>query len=121
MANPALDAFGKLLITKVRDRVINDWRMIIDGRMKGDRAKLVRKEFALAGDKAKDMLAKLLPEIVDTVLHHFLSLVEEEEQISLGIRVGKTGVSDLREVSDGLAGEIYGDKGWIAKFGNDNT
>ena len=42
MSNTALDLFGLLLIVKVRDECISDWKMIVDGRMKGERALRLR-------------------------------------------------------------------------------
>ena len=33
MSQAALDKFGQLLMRRVRDEAITDWKMMIDGRM----------------------------------------------------------------------------------------
>ena len=42
MGHITLDKFGEILIHKVRDKVINDWEMILAGKMKGSSAAKIR-------------------------------------------------------------------------------
>ena len=42
MSQFMLEKFGEILIHKVRDKAINDWEMILDGKMKGLSAAQVR-------------------------------------------------------------------------------
>ena len=58
----------------------------------------------------------LVPDIADTVLHHLLWTLEQTECVQIGISLENQDVKDLKQVSDGLAGELYSKEGWIARF-----
>lgn len=114
MSKKALDAFGGLLMARVRDESITEWQMIVNGHMKGDRAKKIQERVASSADR--ELVEAIVPQIVDSVLHHVLSLFEQEQQLTIAIRVGNELVPSLREASDGLAGELYSSEGWISRF-----
>ncbi|WP_145447970.1 hypothetical protein [Gimesia panareensis] len=63
------------------------------------------------------MFQSLLPEIADTVLHYLLQGFDEvEDEIKITVDTGSEQVASLSEASDGLAGELYTEEGWIARF-----
>jgi hypothetical protein len=41
---------------------------------------------------------------------------EEESEIRVVVCAGNEAVEDINKLSDGLAGELYGDEGWMARF-----
>lgn len=107
--NNDLEAFGRAVIEEVRDSAIEHWTQILDGRMRGATAQetlsaLVAAKTPVEGAKA------ILPDVVNTVLHRFMQLLEDEQ---ISIRWNGT---DVAEESDGLAGELATQKGWIARF-----
>ena len=110
----ALDHFGELLIKRVREKAILDWTKILDGRMKGETAKRLRSELSRLGRGELALIERLVPQIVDTALHHLLWALEQEESVDVAVKTSSGVVPSLREVSDGLAGELYG---WIPRFG----
>lgn len=117
MRNPSLDKFGKLLIEKVRDQAIGDWERFISGEMKGVTAERVKQQTASLTSEQKTIICNLIPMVVDTTLHHLLYIAEQEQSLRLMIDNPEGGAAhNLREISDGLAGELYGDHGWIARF-----
>lgn len=116
MSKASLDLFGRILMTRVRDEAISDWKMIFDGRMKGDIAARVRNNLASFSEEQRAVILCLVPDIVDTVLHHLLWTFEQEEGIRIGVTVGNDDIPSLKDVSDGLAGELPSDEGWIARF-----
>jgi hypothetical protein len=116
MSRAALDYFGELLITKVRDESISDWEMIIDGRMKGDHAGRMRAIVASFSQEERGVILSLIPHVVDSVLHRLLATFEEEDDIRIAVVANGREVASLRDVSDGLAGELYSARGWIARF-----
>jgi hypothetical protein len=116
MSKTALDLFGRLLMAKVRDEAISDWQMMVDGRMKGDRATKIRQVLAPLSDEQRSVFLSLVPDIVDTVLHHLLWLFDQEDRIRIGVTAGNQDVPSLKDVSDGLAGELPSDQGWISRF-----
>ena len=114
-AQTALDRFGEVLIRRARDAAIIDSDKIIDGRMKDDGSKAIRAELSRrAFNKEQiDAVLWLVPQIVDETLHHLLWTLEQEESIDIAVKTPAGGVPSLREVSDGLSGELYD---WIPRF-----
>ena len=106
-----LNEFGKILITEVRDGTIDSMNKMIDGTMKGTIAKLIRKKIAILNNEQIEILKWLIPEIVDFSLDSMLFMFEGHPDLQLVFQ----GV-DLKEVSDGLSGELYTEDGWIQKF-----
>lgn len=119
MSQAALDKFGQLLMSKVRDESVIDWKMMIDGRMKGESAEKVRELLRNLTDADKKLLLQLIPGVVDTVLHRLLWTTEQQSDLKVGIRM-EDGIEDLRDISDGLPGELYTDKGWIARYSKED-
>ena len=117
----ALEKFGQFLMTKVRDEAITDWRMIADGTMKSQRAQDLRQTLAGVPEDHRSVLLGLVPEIVDTVLHHLMWGLEQEGDIDVAIQVNESErIESLRDASDGLSGELYSDSGWIASFSKES-
>jgi hypothetical protein len=116
MSKAALDLFGRLLMTKVRDEAISDWKMIVEGSMKGDLAVRVRQMLEPFSEEQRSVFIALVPEVVDTVLHHLLWTFEQEGNIRIGVTAGNHDVPSVKDVSNGLAGELPSDEGWIARF-----
>lgn len=112
----ALAYFGKVLMEEVRDRAIREMDMTLSGHMKGESAQRIRK--VLRGFSAEDIeaLKWLLPQVVDATIHHLLWTLETEETINVTVSIGEETSESLREVSDGLCGEVYGEDGWIALY-----
>jgi hypothetical protein len=116
MPSESLEKLGQTLIESVRDRAIADWDKIIDGRMKGLTANAVRAELEAASPDASAILAKVLPRIVDATLHNLLATLEREEALRLVVGLQNGSEVNAAEESDGLSGELYGQRGWIARF-----
>lgn len=53
--------------------------------------------------------------IVDTTLHHLLWTVEQEDLIEFTFKEDDQ-IVNINEISDGLAGELYTEDGWISRF-----
>ncbi|MBN2267706.1 MAG: hypothetical protein JW725_05225 [Candidatus Babeliaceae bacterium] len=116
MAKEALDKFGSILMHKVRDAAISDWKMIIRGKMRDQRSQEIHQTLKNFGITEQNTIEALVPEIVDTALHHFLWMLEDEEDIELAINCSGERIESIKRESDGLCGELYSDNGWIARF-----
>lgn len=113
MNNKILDEFGEILMRSVRDRTISEWDRILDGKMKGSTAQKVLSRLEGFTEEQKDTLKWLLPQIVDFGLDNLLVMLEECRSINVVV-VNHDGESgNIRELSDGLAGDLYG---WIPQF-----
>lgn len=109
----ALDRFGELLIRKVRGKAIADWSKLLDGRMKGETAARLGPAIALLAPSERHLLGRLVPEIVDSTLHHLLWSLDQDTSVSVAVKTSEGTVGSVREASDGLAGELYE---WIPRF-----
>ena len=107
MNSDALRHFGQALMREVRDQALTDWKMIRAHEMRGVRAEICR-ALIEAGD-----LDGLTSEIVDGVLHHMLRLIETNSDINVLVK----GVEIVAQ-SDGLAGELPTEHGWIGQWSN---
>ncbi|WP_342562790.1 epimerase [Paenibacillus sp. FSL R7-0345] len=115
-----MNTFGELLINQVRDRTIEQWEKVLTGQIKSKRAVSVYEEARLKLDSpALEMVTGLVSQIVDSTLHNFLSLCEQEEKIKILFKtydIEKAEETNIVEISDGLAGELYTEDGWILKY-----
>ena len=109
--NKFLQNFGKIFIEDVRDRTISDIDMIIGGKFLNKSDLDVAENFSSLDIKSKEFIKMIIPEIVDNCLHNFLNMFEEHEEINL-LFDGQ----NLNHLSDGLAGELYTEDGWIQNF-----
>lgn len=116
-----LDTFGELLISQVRDRTIEQWEKILTGQLKSKRAVNLYKEAQLKLDNsAFEMVTNLVNQIVDSTLHNFLDLCEQEDKINILFKTSDgeedTQEIEIKDISDGLAGELYTEDGWILRY-----
>ena len=114
MPKAALDCFGELLMTRVRDKAISQWRRVVTGQMAADEAEA--KKLARLDPAAQSVFLSLVPNVVDTVLHHLLWTLEQSEDVRMLVQAGNEQIDSLADESDGLAGELYSEHGWIARF-----
>ena len=106
-----LNAFGKILITDVRDRTVHDVDSLISGKYRSSNALKWTKDFSLLDSNGKKIVEAFIPVVVDYCLNNFLEMFEEHEEIEL-----KMSGQNLTQISDGLAGELYTEDGWIQKY-----
>lgn len=115
MSGNVLNKFGELLMKDVRDKTISHWDMILDGRMKGISGQQVKAKIDSFSDEQIEVLKWLIPKVIDENLHNLLTMVEENETIK--VEVWNHHLSgNVKELSDGLAGELYTEDGWISRF-----
>jgi len=84
--------------------------------MKGTTAEQVRQQIASFNPEQKAAVLQLIPQIVDTTLHHLLFTLDQEPSLRLTMIGPGTPAENVRDLSDGLTGEPFGNHGWIAKF-----
>lgn len=115
MPHPVLDYLGSILMERVRDASVTDVDMILSGKMQGDEAERIRQALAALGPSALQALQGMVPALVDQVVHNLLATIDEFPDLELVVtRSGEA--TNASELSDGLAGELYGNGGWIARF-----
>ena len=103
------EKLAKLIIERVRDESIEQWLGNIDGKMKGATAKKVRALIKDWPPRERAVLNRLIPAIVDTVLHNLMWTIEQDP----GIRLSYGNGPQLRDVGDGLPGDLVS---WREKY-----
>jgi len=120
MSKELLNQFGQFLMQNVRDETISEWDMILNGTMKGDDANKVREILKPLSKENVLLIERILPEIIDSVLHNLLFSIEQEEDVDFSVET-PTGIIKLSEESDGFAGELYSEDGWISKYSKERS
>lgn len=115
MTDTLLGQFGQILMSEVRDPAIEKYEMIVEGKMKSARAlKLSEGLSSLTHDQLA-LVREVVLSSIDDVLHNFLWTLEQHERdLELNFS-DESDRANLSYVSDGLAGELYSEDGWIAQ------
>jgi predicted methyltransferase len=66
----------------------------------------------------REAMEELVVTAVDGAIARMLNYFDEEEVEVIVRRPSDAIGHDIRKLSDGLAGELYTEKGWIAKYSN---
>ena len=112
----ALEKFGEVLIQKVRDEAIEQWDRTLDGTSTAPALKKVRDALSPLSAAQNVELKKIVSQVVDTTIHHLLWTLEQDSFITVQVKLKTGTVDNISSVSDGLAGELYSDDGWIRKY-----
>lgn len=116
MQKEALNRFGELLMRMVRDEAIEDWDMMIEGKWKDARAQEVFRTLSKMPSEHVEILRWLVPQIIDTTLHHLLWMLEQERSVAVMVKTEAGSSENVEKISDDLCGELYTDEGWIRRF-----
>ena len=111
-----LDLFGEEFIKVCRDRSINEYLKLKSGDMKSDQAKYIHGLIAPFSSSDKEKIDKIAMEMINRVVHNFMRLFDESNDFAITKKNKVDPDDDLASLSDGLAGELYGENGWIAKY-----
>lgn len=112
----ALDRFGELLMVRVRDQSIDQWDRTLAGKMLSARDRQLAGAYASIDEGGRHFADRLVPDVVDTVLHYLLWVIEDTPWLQVRVDDGSEESVEVRQVSDGLPGELYTEDGWIARF-----
>lgn len=102
----------------VRDKTINYWEMVFEGKMKDQESKLFYEVISKMDKENQKWLKKIIVQTVDKSVFNLLWLFEEEEKYSI---LQNETEEKIEEISDGLTGELFSEDGWIAKYSTKET
>jgi hypothetical protein len=112
-----LERFGKILMERVRDQAILHWEKVLTGEMKDKSSKQLFEEFVQTfTEEQQQRIVDISSQVVDTTLHYLLLAIEEENRIIVLTQNDEGEVVEIKKISDGLAGELYTEDGWILKY-----
>jgi hypothetical protein len=112
----ALDKFGELVVTQLRDRALEFFDMLAAGKWKAPRLLTLQDELAGLSDEQRRIVRRCVVDAVDVGMHDFLFALVTAHDFDEGIEVLVDG-ENVVELSDQLNGEQFGENGWIARFG----
>lgn len=112
--NP-LDKFGEFIVTKLRDRAIEQHLLMQEGHWKSPAIQDLQREIVALSPEQKELLRHVVVDVVDTALHDLLFAIQEAHDTGAGIEVTADG-ENVAELSGMLQGEHLGEDGWITRF-----
>jgi hypothetical protein len=114
--NNVLDRFGRLLVSEVRDVAVANALNTLRGRMKVKESEELDEALAPVPENTRKLLEVFATDLVDSTLHDLLSFFEGTEDFLIAFQENENDLIDLNEISDGLAGELVTEEGWISRF-----
>lgn len=109
-----LSYFGEILIRQVRDRTIREFDKIVTGNMNDESSQKLFKQIQQMSNDHQEIINKIIPEIVDLCIDNLLCMLDDYAD-DIKVQIENENIS---EISDGLAGELYTEDGWIQKYSN---
>ena len=110
-----LDKFGAFIVQNVRDKALEQSKMLFEGRLQAKAIADLQAEIAALPDHQKRLLARVVRDVIDTALHDLLFSLQDAHDRKLGIEVFVDG-ENVAELSGMLNGEHLGEGGWIERF-----
>jgi hypothetical protein len=111
-----LDRFGRLLVSEVRDVAVAVALKSLRGQMKDRASKHLEAELAEVPESTLKLFETFATDLVDSTLHDLLSFFEGNEDFLIAFQENENDLIDLNKISDGLAGELVTEEGWISRF-----
>jgi hypothetical protein len=105
MANKSLESFGRLFVDRFYNRTITNWNKVKEDKINTSLMKLNQSQ--------RDSLDLLIRSQLESAMFNFLSGLEGSDNIKIIVDE-----IDIAESSDGLSGELFGKRGWIARYGD---
>ncbi len=119
--NELLERFGRLLMERVRDEAIYKFDATVRGDLRSARAKDMTKKLERFDEDDLRLVREIVLRTVDEVLHNVLFFFEESYELDVTCSSEGGSPVSLVECSDGLAGELYTEDGWIARFSSERS
>jgi hypothetical protein len=121
LANPYLNRFAETMIQQVRDETIDLWDRSLSGRMRDEDSLKATQVIATLSPEQKALVDWMVVRMVDSTIHHWLWMLEQEEDTQVVQYIAEGDGANIAEISDGLCGEMYGDEGWIARYSKERS
>lgn len=113
--NTILNHFGKTLVEEVFDQAFTRMGDILEGNVKALTLTHLHEHLIDKEISREEAMKKAIRESITSTLHSFLWMIDQSNDFDLvAYKDGKT--ISLKEISDGLCGELYTKDGWIERF-----
>ena len=108
-----LDKFGAFVMHNLRDRAIERHTLLQKGKLKAPAVLELQSAVAALPKDTQKLLLSCIVDSVDVAIHDFLFALQEAHDMEAGVEV-LVDETNIADESDGLQGETYGKRGWIA-------
>ena len=88
----------------------------IKGDINSGQGVLIREMLSGFEQDPIDILMRLVPTMIDTTLHYVLDMIDSSDDVKLLFKNEESKYVEIKKLSDGLAGKLYSEDGWISKF-----
>jgi len=110
-----LDKFGRFLMENLRDRCLEHFELLAEGKWRAPSLQTLQAEVASLDERQREVARKCIIAGVDSAIHDFLFKLQERSDFENDIHMVVDG-ENIVPLSDGIHGEPYGDDGWQARF-----
>lgn len=110
-----LDKFGHFVMRNLRDKAINQHLKLQAGEWHTPAIQELQAAVIALPEETQRLLLSCIVDTIDTATHGLLFALQDAHDRKLGIEVMVDG-TNVTEVSDGLQGELYGERGWIQRY-----
>ncbi|MDQ0062696.1 hypothetical protein [Paenibacillus harenae] len=110
-----LDKFGKFIMNNLRDRAIDHYDTLSNGKCKAPSLRQIQAELNQFNEEQKNIIRTVIFSCVGNGIHDLLFALQEAHDNNEKIDVFVDGVN-VAEVSDGLQGELFTKNGWYHRF-----
>lgn len=109
-----VDKFGKFIVENLRDKGIDFAEGLLSKHWKAPILLEMQDEIANFNDTQKMAFRNAIRKTIDASIHDFLFALQEQADFDNDIQIMVDG-QNILELSDGIHGEAYTNKGWFAK------
>ncbi len=109
-----LDKFGSFVVHTLRDQMLSDLDMYLNGKWNAPESKVIQERLARVSPEDQATMRDLVDRLVTTGMSSLLFALQEESDADGSIRVVVDG-QDVAKLSDGLHGELFGEDGWMVQ------
>ena len=108
-----LDKFGAFVMHNLRDRALERHTLLQKGKLKAPAILELQSALAALPKDTRQLLLRCVVDSVDVAIHDFLFALQEAHDMEEGVEV-LVDDTNIAGESDGLQGEPYGKRGWVA-------
>jgi galactokinase/mevalonate kinase-like predicted kinase len=120
MMEKQISDFGESFIENVRDNSLFVFEGILSGHMKDVESKNLHEKLKSLSENELSLIRQIAYKMVDLTIHNAMFFFEQDID---GWKISNPmkEVDDLANMSDGLAGELYTEDGWINLYSEYDT
>ncbi|KGE18398.1 hypothetical protein [Paenibacillus wynnii] len=111
----AIDKFGQVIMTDLRDNTIDFFEALVRGNWKAPGLQRLQSELGELNENQIGLVRRILIRSMDTGIHDFLFKLQEQADFDNDIEIKVQGI-DIIQASDGLHRELFTEDGWFANY-----